>query len=69
MAIDKETQKALDRMNNRSIDFNPVIATSAPATDTDIAGVDNMQVYQSGGVTYLSLRVNGVPYQVALTAS
>ena len=69
MAMDKEVQKELERTRNRSIDFNPEIGSSAPASDANVTGVDNMQIYESGGTYYMAIRINGVPYQVALTAS
>ena len=69
MTIDKSTQKELDRMKNRTLDFDSVPQTTAPATDTDVKGVDNSHVYLSAGIYQLVVRVNGVPFRVAMTSA
>lgn len=66
---DAATRKDLERMKNRMLDFNPEVQAAIADTDTGIKGVDNAQIFLSGGVYQFGLRINGVPFHVAMTSA
>ena len=69
MAIEKNIQIEFDRLKNRMLDFNPEIATVSAVTDSNIKGVDNAHVMLSAGVYNYVLRINGVPFKIAMTSA
>ncbi len=69
MAIDSEVRKEIERVTNRTLDFNSAIQTTLATTDTDIKGVDNAHMFLSAGVVNLVVRVDGVPFKAAMTSA
>lgn len=69
MPIDKATQKELQRMKNRMLDFNPEIQSVSATTNADIKGVDNAHVMLSAGIYNMVLRIDGVPFKIAMTSA
>ena len=69
MPIDKITQIEFDRIKNRMLDFNPEVQSVSAATDGDIKGIDNAHVMLSAGIMNYVVRVNGVPFKIAMTSA
>lgn len=72
MPKDAATRKDMERMRNRMLDFNPEIQLYEDVldvTDTDIKGMDNAHMLLSAGFINLVVRVDGVPFKVAMTSA
>ncbi len=69
MTIDSEVRKEIERVTNRTLDFNPQIQSVSATTDPDIKGVDNAHIFVSAGVVNFAARVDGVPFKVAMTSA
>ncbi len=69
MAIDSEVRKEIERVTNRTLDFNSQVQSVSATTDPDIKGVDNAHMFLSAGIIHFSARVDGVPFKVAMTSA
>lgn len=75
MVIDRDMLQEIQRLRNRTLDFDQKLkfgqtdqAISA-TTDADVKGIDEAHVMLSAGVYNMVLRINGVPFKVAMTSA